>query len=84
MGEKIPPRLNMEKMSPDHHFGRRGVYLAGLGLERERMKACWKVYNLRDERLFEPVRLLSLLRSLRGGVCVWKMEKFRGWKTKIE
>ena len=48
------------------------------------MKACWKVYNLWDERLFEPVRLLSLLRSLRGVVCVWKMEKFRGGKTKIE
>ena len=55
-----------------------------MGLERERMKDVGKVYNLWDERLFEPVRLLSLLRSLRGGVCVWKMEKFRGWKTKIE
>ena len=55
-----------------------------MGLERERMKDVGKVYNLWDERLFEPVRLLSLLRSLRGGVCVWKMEKFRGWKTKNE
>lgn len=54
------------------------------GSREKRMKACWKVYNLWDERLFEPVRLLSLLRSLRGGVCVWKMEKFRGWKTKNE